>query len=224
VGDGFFLREFVFPLVDVGLVVDDSSGGGGGVDGGLEAEHIYGACEVVHADLFGLVLVPLVGCAGLHEDGSGVRTVAEDGDHGDKDGKDGDGEGDGLEGFAGAFIGFLEPVGELVDFSWFHGGILIAASLRMERRCVGMEGRVARDEIEDGLPVGEPGILIGLVVGESIGEKEFGGVDLLGLCGAIDAVGEADGEEFVGVTMDYEQRLSESLHDVDGSPDVWQQV
>ena len=39
--------------------------------------------------------------------GFGVGAVAEDGDHGDEDGEDGDGERDGLEGFAAAFIWLL---------------------------------------------------------------------------------------------------------------------
>ena len=74
----------------------------------------------------------------------------------------------------------------------------------MERRCVGVEGCVAGDEIEDGLPVGETGVLIGLVVGEAVGDEEFDGVGLLGYCGAIDAVGELCGEEAVGVAVDDE--------------------
>ena len=85
-GDGLFFDEFVLPLVDVDFIFGDPGGGGGGVDGGLGGEDVDGDDVVVHADLFGLVLAPLIGCARLHEDGPGMGAVAEDRNHCNEDG------------------------------------------------------------------------------------------------------------------------------------------
>ncbi len=77
---------------------------GGVVGAGLQGEEILRDSDLLGADFAGLVEVPLVGGAGLHEDGFGVFAVTEDGDHGDEDGEHGDDERDVLHaGFAGFF-------------------------------------------------------------------------------------------------------------------------
>ncbi len=88
-GRGLFFGEVFFPFLDMGLIFPGLGGYGCGVDAGLEGEEIDVDGEVVHADLLGLILVPLVPGAGLHKDSFGVGTVADDGDHGDENGEDG---------------------------------------------------------------------------------------------------------------------------------------
>ena len=125
VGLLLFLDQLSLPLLDVGLVLGRFGGDGGGVDAGLKGEKVDIDRQVVHADLLCLVEVPLIAGAGLHEHGLGVTTMAEYADHGDKDGKDGDAEGDGLERFV-TFAGFLHLVGKFVDFVGFHSGMILA--------------------------------------------------------------------------------------------------
>ena len=110
------------PLFDVDFVLFALGAGGCGVEGGQDGEEIDRDREVVHADLLGLILVPLVGGAGLHENRLGVGAVAEDGDHGDEDGKDGDGKGDDFEGLAFAVGSFFELVRKFLNFVGFHVG------------------------------------------------------------------------------------------------------
>jgi hypothetical protein len=62
-----------------------------------------------------------------------VAAMAEDGDHSDEDGKDGDAEGDGLKRLV-AFAGFLHLVGEFLDFIGFHSGMILARLLWRSRR------------------------------------------------------------------------------------------
>ena len=108
------------PLLNMGFVFF-ALGGSCGREGWLQRHEIHCDRKVVHPDLFGLVFVPLIGCARLHEDRFGVAAVAKDGDRGDEDGEDGDGKRDHFEGFA-TFGRFFHLVGELVDFVGFHGG------------------------------------------------------------------------------------------------------
>ncbi len=96
-----------------GLVVGEFGGGGGGVAGGLELQQIDGGGGGFAADLFGLVLVPDVAGAGLHEDGVGVFAVAEDGDEGEERGEDGNAQGDVGE---RSLARFLHVFGEFMNF------------------------------------------------------------------------------------------------------------
>src|ERR1700733_761193 len=91
--------ELGLPLFYMGFVFVDFLADGSLIGGGLDGQEVDGYGEIVHADLLGLVLVPLIAGAGLHEHGFGVGAVADNGDHGDEDSEDGNSERDDFERF-----------------------------------------------------------------------------------------------------------------------------
>ena len=117
----FFLLEVFFPLFFMLAVFFKALRDGFGIGVRLQHEQVnVRVCEI-GTDTLGLIEIPLVASAGLSQDRLCVGAMSEDRDHGDQDGKDGNGERDSGEGF-GAFAGFFELVGEFLDFGGFHGG------------------------------------------------------------------------------------------------------
>ena len=108
------------PLLKVSFVLADLGRNRRGVRGGLQAKKVYCCSGVIGTDLLGLVLVPLIGGAGLFKHCLSVGAMAEDRDHGNEYGKNGDGERDSGRGFA-LLASFLQLIGELLDLGRFHG-------------------------------------------------------------------------------------------------------
>ncbi len=92
IADGVFVFFVALDFLDVFFV---DGGDFFFVAGGEDGEHVGDGFHLVEANIFGLVVGPLVAGFGLEEEFFGVGAMAEESDDGAEDGDDGDGYGDG---------------------------------------------------------------------------------------------------------------------------------
>ena len=127
-GSVLLFGQVGLPFGDVCLVLVAPGADGGGVCRGHRVEEVECDGEIVHADLLGLVFIPLIARTRLHENGFGVAAVAEDGDHGYENSENRDAERDAFEGLSAAFMlaGFLHLIGKFLYFIGFHNEMILA--------------------------------------------------------------------------------------------------